>query len=91
MDGAGVIAQLVRQAGDRLLVAAAGGINAGNAVELIERTGAGEIHFAAQRPRNAPVHAVAMSAANQGMNFDVEPDRAKIEGVMNALVKAGLR
>ncbi|MBK8497951.1 MAG: copper homeostasis protein CutC [Flavobacteriales bacterium] len=91
MDGAGLISQLVKRAGDRFIVAAAGGINAGNVVELIERTGVPEIHFAAQRPKSVPVHAVAMSSANQGMRFDVEPDRDKIEGVMNALAKAGLR
>lgn len=91
MDGTEVISRLVERAGDRLLIAAAGGINAGNVVQLVERTGIREVHFAAQRPKQGSAHPVAMSSVHQGLNFDVEPDRAKIEGVMNALVKAGLR
>ena len=34
---------------------------------------------------------VAMSSTNVGVNFETVPDQAKIEGVLNALVKAGLR
>jgi hypothetical protein len=32
-----------------------------------------------------------MSSSQAGMNFLSGPDAAKIEGVLNALVKAGLR
>ena len=91
LDGAARLKELVARAGDRLVIAAAGGINGTNVVELIERTGVQEVHFAAQLPKGATPHAVAMSSTNQGVSFEVEPDRAKIEGVMNALVKAGLR
>jgi len=91
MDGAAMLKQLVARAGEQLTVAAAGGINATNVVELIERTGVMEVHFAAQRPKPGKALGAAMSSANVGVNFETEPDRAKIEGVMNALAKAGLR
>lgn len=91
MDGAAMLKRLVERAGERLLVCAAGGINPGNVVELVQRTGVREVHFAAQRPASHVLKGAAMSSANAGVNFLSEPDEAKIEGVLNALVKAGLR
>lgn len=91
MDGVDVIQQLIRHAGERCAVAIAGGVRPENVVELVDRTGAQEVHFAAQRPLNLPLHGASMSSSQAGVNFGTEPDRAKIEGVMNALLKAGLR
>lgn len=90
-DGTTILKQLVACAGDKLMIAAAGGINATNVVELVERTGVMEVHFAAQLPKPEKPIGAALSSTNQGANFETEPDRAKIEAVMNALVKAGLR
>jgi len=90
-DGAAMIGQLVQQAGERLLIAAAGGINPANVVELVERTGVSEVHFASQLPSAGRVVGASMSSTNEGVSFETEPDHAKIEGVLNALVKAGLR
>ncbi|MBK9148954.1 MAG: hypothetical protein IPM12_14185 [Flavobacteriales bacterium] len=91
IDGAARLKAMVDRAGDRLLIAAAGGINQGNVVELVERTGVREVHFAAQLAVKRVVHGAAMSSTHAGVSFDTEPDLAKIEGVLNALVKAGLR
>ncbi|MBK9175920.1 MAG: copper homeostasis protein CutC [Flavobacteriales bacterium] len=91
IQGASMIKKLVDQAAGRIAIAAAGGINAGNVVELIERTGVSEVHFAAQKPSARKGEGPALSSANPGIDFDTEPDAEKIEGVMNALVKAGLR
>lgn len=91
LDGAARLKAMVEHAGDRCVIAAAGGINPANVVELVERTGVREVHFAAQRPMPAKHHGASMSSANAGVSFETEPDRAKIEGVLNALVKAGLR
>ena len=90
-DGAAMLKRLVERAGGRLLVCAAGGINPGNVVDLVQRTGVREVHFAAQRPAANVQKGAAMSSTNVGVNFLTEPDEAKIEGVLNALVKAGLR
>jgi copper homeostasis protein len=91
LDGTAMLKQMVERAGEKLVIAAAGGINASNVVELVEKTGVAEVHFSAQKLKGGPPSGAAMSSANVGVNFEVEPDVAKIEGVMNALVKAGLR
>jgi copper homeostasis protein len=91
MDGAAMIGQLVQQAGERVMIAAAGGINPANVVELVERTGVTEVHFAAQLPSANRAVGASMSSTNEGVSIETVPDRAKIEAVLNALVKAGLR
>ncbi len=91
LDGAPTIKAMVDGAKGLLQVAAAGGIGPGNVVELVQRTGVSEVHFAAQRKLPPQPHEVSMSSTNRGLSFESEPDLAKIEGVLNALVKAGLR
>jgi copper homeostasis protein len=91
MDGASPLKAMVERAGDRLTIAAAGGINPRNVVELVEGTGVREVHFAAQKPKSSGSRGASMSSTNVGVSFETEPDLAKIEGVLNALVKAGLR
>ncbi len=91
LDGVERLKAMVARAGGRLVIAAAGGINPENVVELVQRTGVSEIHFAAQKPVPGAPKGAAMSSANAGLSFETEPDRAKISGVLNALVKAGLR
>ncbi|HEX6628298.1 MAG TPA: copper homeostasis protein CutC, partial [Gemmatimonadaceae bacterium] len=44
VDGAGTIAALVRQAGDRITIIAGGGVRAHNVSELITRTSVREVH-----------------------------------------------
>lgn len=91
LDGAPRLRDLVRHAGDALTVCAAGGIGPHNVVRLVEQTGVREVHFAAQRQLATPDGQASMSSTSIGSGFLFAPDRAKIEGVMNALVKAGLR
>jgi copper homeostasis protein len=75
-DGRAVIADMVRRSEGRMTIAAAAGIAADNVVPLVDHTGVTEVHFSAQRFLE---------------NGTLEADAAKIEGVMNALVKAGMR
>jgi copper homeostasis protein len=44
LAGADRIAQLVRQAGDRCVILAGGGVNEANVAELVRRTGVREVH-----------------------------------------------
>lgn len=88
VEGAEQLRQVV-QRHPQLIIAAAGGIRAENVVEVVQRTGVTEVHFAAQRPVAAPA-GPALSSGGSADGLFV-PDVAKMEGVLNALVKAGLR
>jgi copper homeostasis protein len=50
LEGAPLIADLVRQGGERIIVMAGGGITSGNAARIAEATGVHEMHFAAMVP-----------------------------------------
>lgn len=76
MEGRQVLAEMVRRAGEGVVVAAAAGIGPDNVVAIVEDTGVREVHFSAQIP-------------NADGSF--APDEARIAGVMEALSKAGLR
>ena len=49
LEGAACIAGLVRQAGERVIILAGGGITAGNAAAVVAATGVRELHFAARK------------------------------------------
>jgi len=54
-QGAECIAQLVQQAGDRIIIMAGGGINAENLPALAAATHIRECHFSARRPQDSPM------------------------------------
>lgn len=91
VDGHTVLHQLVAKAGEECLIAAAGGITAENVVAVVERTGVREIHFAAQRLATDGERKIPLSSGDPDASFAFVPDVAKIEGILNALVIAGLR
>ncbi len=51
-EGAALLARLVKQAGERIVVMGCGGLDPGNAARIVAATGLKEIHFAA--PRDVP-------------------------------------
>lgn len=75
VEGMGMLRRMVALADEHLTVAAAGRIGPDNVLQVVRTTGVREVHFAARSNGNGPVL----------------PDRAKIEGVLTALDKAGLR
>ncbi|GAA0219592.1 copper homeostasis protein CutC [Actinomadura nitritigenes] len=54
LEGAPLIAELVRRAGDRIVVMPGGGINDRNVARVVAETGAREIHFAALSEAPSP-------------------------------------
>lgn len=54
-EGADCIAQLVRQAGDRICILAGGGITEANVAEIVRKTGVKEVHFSARRWIESPM------------------------------------
>ncbi|MBS1582093.1 MAG: copper homeostasis protein CutC [Bacteroidetes bacterium] len=84
------MAERARRSG--AVVAAVGGIGPADVVRLVERTGVQEVHFAAQRRMPAIASGKpSLSSGGDTNAFIVVPDAAKIEGVLEALDKAGLR
>jgi copper homeostasis protein len=47
LDGAELLAELVRRAGDRITIMVGGGVRKGNIRRLVDQTGATEFHFSA--------------------------------------------
>lgn len=93
VDGGAVLAAMMERARrNGAVVAAAGGIGPADVVRLVERTGVQEVHFAARR--RVPATASGKPSLSSGGDtnaFTVVPDTAKIDGVLEALDKAGLR
>lgn len=79
MAGTALLRQMVERAGDALVIAAAGSITGDQVVELVEKTGVREVHFAGQ------------AAIDPRDPFRVAVDERRMEAVFNALVKAHLR
>ncbi len=90
-DGLKMIASMVDRSANGIRIAAAGGVGATNVVRLVEQTGVREIHFAAQRVADALPERVALSSSHPTDGFHILPDVGKIERVLDALSKAGLR
>ena len=69
-EGAGTIAALVTAAGSRLTVMAGGGIRAGNARAIVERTGVREVHAGLEEASEGPmIHRPALSLGPPGRDF----------------------
>ncbi|MBX2973996.1 MAG: hypothetical protein KF797_12910, partial [Flavobacteriales bacterium] len=66
MDGCGMLKRLADKAGGACVIAAAGGIDPGNVVHIVERTGVPEIHFAAERAVSEVSRGIALSSGNGG-------------------------
>ncbi len=54
LEGAPLIAELVKHAGDRIIVMPGGGVTDRNVARIVAATGAREIHFAALREEPSP-------------------------------------
>ncbi|MCB0791826.1 MAG: hypothetical protein H6595_12185 [Flavobacteriales bacterium] len=90
MEGASTIARMVEGA-EGLRIAAAGGIGPEEVVQLVDATGVQEVHFSARRPADDHAPEVALASGGQGQGLWTLPDTAKIERVLEALDRAGLR
>ena len=53
MEGAPLLAELVKQAGDRIIIMPGCGVNEHNIAELARVTGAGEFHFSAREQKES--------------------------------------
>lgn len=85
MEGTDRIRTMLEEAAGRLTIAAGAGVGPTNVVRLVESTGVEEVHFSARS------HVTDGATGPMDLGGATIPDVAKIEGVLNALIKAGLR
>jgi copper homeostasis protein len=90
LQGAPILRQLVRSASG-IRVAAGGGVRPENVVELVERTGVGEIHFSAQQWVTTAASGPSLGGDQATLGAVVVADLRRMDGILNALAKAGLR
>jgi copper homeostasis protein CutC len=62
-----------------------------NVVELVERTGVGEIHFSAQQWVTTAASGPSLGGDQATLGAVVVADLRRMDGILNALAKAGLR
>ena len=82
-EGAETLAQLVRQANDRIIIMPGSGVRAENIVALARQTGAIEFHSSARK-----IAASKMEYLNNSMNENLqttELDTAEVRGMIEAL------
>lgn len=79
-EGAETLAELVRQADDRIIIMPGSGVRAGNIADLARITGAMEFHSSART-----IHASAMQYINPHMNEQLESTQLNAEEVQNII------
>ena len=93
LEGASLIATLVRIAGERLVVMPGAGVRAGNIGELVRQTGCREFHASARAPRTSAMRwrnaVVKMGAPGQD-EYETLETSAALVAVMLASARAAL-
>jgi len=90
LEGAEVIAQLVRQAGDRIIIMPGAGVTPENIAELARITGAKEFHFTGRVPEPSPMR-YRHEGVSMGGTVTIDEyaylftDPTKIAGALEAL------
>jgi copper homeostasis protein len=85
MEGAGLIAGLIKQADSRIIIMPGSGVRAGNIIELAKLTGATEFHSSARMMRDT-----GMQYINQSMNEKLKSitvDREDVERMLALLTE----
>jgi copper homeostasis protein len=87
MAGAARLAELVERAGDRIAILAGGGLNPGNAAELVARTGVSEVHGSCGGPATEGL-ATGHADLAQALGFVPDGLRDTDEATVAAVVAA---
>ena len=72
IEGLSLLADLVRQAGDRIIILGCGGLDLGNIAEVRQRTGLAEMHFAALKDEPSAMHYRNPKVGMGGSDLDRE-------------------
>ena len=90
LEGVELIAALVQQAGDRIIVMPGGGVNERNVGKIVAQSGAREVHLSARRPVESRMHhrnaRVYMGGTLRPPEFSHGmTDTARVQAVMQSL------
>ena len=77
-DGKDLIKQLIEQADDRIIIMPGSGVRSNNIKQLIDYTGAVEIHSSARKNINTPMQFVNKSMQENLQNISVDEDEIKL-------------
>jgi copper homeostasis protein len=83
-DGADVIAELVRRAGERIVIMAGAGLNPGNVADFVSRTGVSEVHASCRAKQRPAPHGLAVELGFAGPNRQ-DTDRDIVEAMRRSL------
>lgn len=93
LEGAEEIARLVQQAGHRLSIMPGSGVSPSNALQLLRRTGARELHLSARRPMPSPMRyqhrGVGMGSGSADEYLRHVADGATLAQLMQVLQTCG--
>ena len=84
-EGSALIAELVKRAGEQLTILPGSGINAGNVAQLVQQTGASEVHFSAVKRVPQQAAEVAMGNGSPEESTIEVFDAEKAQAVFQAL------
>ncbi|MBS1600534.1 MAG: copper homeostasis protein CutC [Bacteroidetes bacterium] len=85
IQGAPLIADLIKQAADRIVIMPGSGIRASNIADLARETGAVEFHSSARINRKTQMQ--YLNSAMQEEQFTVMADRHEIEGMLKFITR----
>lgn len=92
-NGAGLISELIKISENKLVIMPGGGINEGNVIELLEKTGAREVHASLRTEVSSAMafrkNSVSMEKHNNDEYSLMQTDAARVKRLVQKLVAYG--
>lgn len=85
-DGAGLLAELVKQAGDRIIIMPGAGVKSSNLEKLVKESGAKEYHTSARKAADNPVKFINKEVSDYG-NLYI-PDENELKRILEILKRS---
>ncbi|HIP76803.1 MAG TPA: copper homeostasis protein CutC [Psychromonas hadalis] len=85
LEGINIIKKMVKQSNERLSIMAGAGVNSGNAIEIIKRTGVQELHLSAKHARQSLMKEVSACGKNSEFLAFSATEQREISTLINVL------
>lgn len=90
-EGCNIIAELVKKAGDRIIIMPGSGVNEKNAASILSATGAHEIHFSGRKQLSAKPNAENLTKESTGSHRLYQADASIIKQVVEIVNSVQIR